>query len=148
MLSLSRCFHILWNPKVHHRVHKRSPLDHILSQTLQSTLSHPVSLRIIIILTSRLSIGHLRSLSFRFSYQNFACTSLLSHACCIPRPPHSPYLTILKTSGKEYKLINSSLCIFLHYPLTSSLLGPKILNMFYSSIFNYINRMMYRALKV
>jgi hypothetical protein len=30
-------------------------------------------------------------------------------------------------SGDEYKLLSSSLCNFLHSPVTSSLLGPNIL---------------------
>jgi hypothetical protein len=36
-------------------------------------------------------------------------------------------LICLMISEEEYKLLSSSLCNFLHYPVTSSLLGPNIL---------------------
>ena len=35
-------------------------------------------------------------------------------------------LTIRKTLGEEYRSLNSSLCSFLHSPVTSSLLGQNI----------------------
>ena len=67
------------------------------------------------------------SLSFRFPHQNPVYTSHLLHTCYMP----SPFLlldfitrTIL---GEEYRSFSSSLCSFLHSPVTSSLLGQNIL---------------------
>jgi hypothetical protein len=51
------------------------------------------------------------------------------HSCympCISHPPrlhHSNYIVL----GEEYKSRSSSLCSFLHHPVTSSLFGPNIL---------------------
>jgi hypothetical protein len=42
--------------KVQYRVHKSVPLDHILSQIIQSTSSHPIYLRTISILSSHLCL--------------------------------------------------------------------------------------------
>src|SRR5215469_1169641 len=65
------------------------------------------------------------SLSFRFS-TNTLCTPLyfLIHAIC---PYHLILLDLTHRTilVEEYRSFSSSLCNFLHSPVTSSLLGPN-----------------------
>jgi hypothetical protein len=67
---------ILWNPKVHYRVHKRPALVHILSQidSADTTPSH-LSLRSILIHILYSTRIH-----------------LLSHSCYMSSPSHPPWL--------------------------------------------------------
>ena len=55
------------------------------------------------------------------SHQNPVHTSAIPHTCYMPRPSHSSRF------DEEYRSLSSSLCSFLHFPVTSSLLGPNIL---------------------
>jgi len=66
------------------------------------------------------------SLYFSRSHQNPVYTSALPRTCYMPRPPHSPRI-ITRIIFGEYRSLSSSLCSFLHSPVTSSILGPNIL---------------------
>jgi hypothetical protein len=88
---------ILWNPKVHYRYHKGSPL---VPGPDRSSPYHPypISLRPILTLSTHLCLGVLSGLSFWLSHQ------YPSHLCHMPCPSHSPWLDH-SIFGKEYKLL-------------------------------------------
>ena len=51
-----------------------------------------------------------------------------SHSCTMPCPYHFFDMITQMIFGEDYRSLSSSLCSFLHSPVTSSLLGPNILN--------------------
>jgi hypothetical protein len=67
------------------------------------------------------------SLSFRLSHQNHLCFSLHSHAHHMPFPLHSSWLGLPNDIWGWVQLWSSSLCNFLHSPVTSSNLDQNIL---------------------
>ena len=84
----------------------------------------PTSWRSILILSSHLCLGLPNCLFPSGFPTNTLCTSLSSliRATC---PAHLTHLdfTTRTILGKEYRSFSSSLCSFLHSPVTSSLLG-------------------------
>jgi len=125
--SASQIPHILWNPKVHYRIHNFTPPVPILSQLdpVHNPTSHFLKIHLNILPSTP---GFPTwSLSLRFLHQNPFITSPL--LICATRPAHLILLDFITRTilGEQYRLLNSPLCSFLHSPVTSPLLGLNIL---------------------
>ena len=120
--------HILWNPKVYYHIYKCPPPVPTLSQINPVHAPHPTSWRYILILSSHLCLG-LPSGLFPSGFPTKTVYTPLLCPICATCSTH----LILHDSitriifGEEYRSLSSALCSFLHYSVTSSLLGPNIL---------------------
>jgi hypothetical protein len=117
---------VLWNPKVHFRVHKSRPLAASLSQ-INPVHTTPSCLSKIDVLSTHLRLG-LPSGLFPSGFLTKTLYAFLfspNRATC---PAHFILfnLIFLIIFGKDYKLWRTSLCSFLQPPVTS-LFGPNIL---------------------
>ena len=63
------------------------------------------------------------SVSLSFPHQDPICTFLVAHTCHMPSPSHSFWFDHPIKFGEKISW-RASLCSFLHYPFTLSLLGP------------------------
>ena len=115
--------HILWNPKVHYRIHKCPPLVPILRHLhpLHTPTSHILKIHLNVIFPSA-------PWSFlSFHHQNLAYVCPFPHARYMPRNLILLGFITRTILGEQYKSLSHSLCNFLHSPVTPSLLGPNIL---------------------
>ena len=119
---------ILWNLKVHYHNHKRPPHVPILFQLdpVQTSTSHFLQIHPNIILPST-PRSPKWSLSLRFPHQNRVYASSVIHMRYMPRSSLLLDFFTRTILGVEYRSLSSSLCSFLHSPVTSFLLGPNIL---------------------
>ena len=119
---------ILWNTKVHCCIHKRPPLSISWASSIQSIPPHPTSWRSILILSSHIRLGLPSGLFPSGFPTKTQYTSHLSpiRATC---PAHLILLDLITRTifGEEHRSLISSLCSFLHSPVTLSVLGPNIL---------------------
>ena len=120
--------YIVLNLKVHYHIYKSQPPAPILSKInpVHAPPFHFLKTHLNIILPFMPGLSRW-SLSFRFPHQNPVYTSPLPHTFCMSTQLVLLDLIIQIIMCEEYRSLSSLLCIFLNFPITSSLLGPNIL---------------------
>ena len=131
---------ISWNPKVYYRTHKRPPPVPILGQSnpVHRPISHLLDIHPNIIHPSTPRSPQW-SLSLRSPHQDPIHPPLLTHTRHMPNPSHSSRFYRPHNIGWGVQSLSSSLCSLLHSPVTSSLLGPNILNTIFSNALSFLS---------
>jgi hypothetical protein len=119
---------ILWNPKVYYRSNTCPPPVPILSQLdpVHSPTSQFLEIHLNNIFESKPGSPNW-SLSFRFPHLKPLYYSPIFHTHYMSRPPHFSQFYYLNILGEVYRSLGSSLCSFLHSPVTSFFLGSNII---------------------
>jgi hypothetical protein len=127
---------LLWNEKVHYRVHKSPPMVPILRQMHPVQIFHHISLRYILILYSNLRLG-LPSGLFSSGYPIKILYAFLTSPMRATCPAHLILLHMITLIilSEACKLWSSSLFSLLHPSATFSRLDLNILP---STLFSYI----------
>ena len=96
---------ILWNPKVHYRIHNSPPPVPVLSQISRFHVLQPIYLKCIVILSSHLRLG-LPNGFFSSCNPNTTLYAPLPapppHTCHVPRPSHSSCFDLAIIFGEEH----------------------------------------------
>jgi hypothetical protein len=127
--SASQKIHrMLWNPKVYYHIHKCPLTVPILSHLdpVYTLTTHFLKIRLHII--PHLSLG-LASGLFPSGFPTKTLYTPFFYPIRATRPAHIILLDFIsrKILGGKYRSLSSSLCSFLHSPVTACLLGPNIL---------------------
>jgi hypothetical protein len=119
---------ILWNPKVHDRIHKCSLPVPTLASSIQSIPTHPTSWRSILILSSHLHLGLPSGLFLSgFPTQTLYTLLPLPHSCYMPRPSHSSRFYHPHNSWWGVQIVELLIMKFSPHPCYLVPLGPNIL---------------------
>ena len=100
------------------------------ASSIQSIPPHPTFWRSILILSSHQCLSLPSGL---FPYQNPVYISSLPHMCYMPYPSHFSWFYHPNNVGWGVFIVSSSLCSFLHSPVTLSIWAPYILNTLFSN---------------